>query len=329
MGVVIGWLTVIIVIGVVGIIAGAIVAALLHRPLSKALDSVSVSGRFWLSTAVLAAPLLLAMSLVFIAFYPPVFDALGIWLGQCHCSGAEPHSCAMHFMESGPPALSGWWSAGALMVMVGLTVRWGRVGRSVAESHDWSKQLLKLAEFDEDIDGYVVDSERAFAMTTGIFRPRIVVSNQLRQKLTPEQFDAVLEHERGHRSRFEGMVFAVLNIAGGCHFPATRTLLLDAASVASEQLCDRRAARQIGDRLTVAEAILALKRSTPAMSTPTVTHRFSRKAVERRVEHLLDEEAEDVGRGLGVVCILTLLVVVVANSHQLHHLLEQAIATLR
>ncbi len=328
MGVVIGWLTVVMVIGVIGIIAGALIAALLRRPLSKTLDSVSVSGRFWLSTAVLMAPLLLAMSLVFIAFYPPVFDALGIWLGQCHCSGAEPHRCAMHFMESGPPALSGWWSAAALMAMTGLIVRWGRVGRSVAQSHNWSNQLMKLADFDEDIGGYVVDSERAFAMTTGLIRPRIVVSKQLRQILTPEQFDAVLAHERGHRSRFDGMVFAVLNIAGGCHFPATRTLLLDAASVASEQLCDRRAARQVGDRLTVAEAILALKRSTPAMSTPSVTHRFSRKAVERRVEHLLDEEAQGVGRGLGVVCTLSLLAVVAANSHHLHHLLEQAIATI-
>jgi beta-lactamase regulating signal transducer with metallopeptidase domain len=109
----------------------------------------------------------------------------------------------------------------------------------------------------------VVAGEEAFAVTHGLFRPRILVSTGLTTALTPAEIGAVLAHEREHlRHRdplrlLAGRLFA----AWACYLPAARWLA-GRAALRHELAADRAAAGSAG-RGILAGALLKLA-SMPA-----------------------------------------------------------------
>ena len=133
----------------------------------------------------------------------------------------------------------------------------------------------------------VVAGEEAFAVTHGLFRPRILVSTGLTTALTPAEIGAVLAHEREHlRHRdplrlLAGRLFA----AWGCYLPAARWLAGTAAL--RRELAADRAATGCATRGVLAGALLKLT-STPA--TPAVAaaspEADGSKSLEARVAQL-------------------------------------------
>jgi Zn-dependent protease with chaperone function len=109
----------------------------------------------------------------------------------------------------------------------------------------------------------VVRAGAPFAVTYGLARPRILVSDDLAEALTPAELSAVLAHERYHlRHRDPARLLAARLIAGyGCYLPATAWLASRLAL--RRELAADRAAFECAGRGVLAGALLKLA-SLPA-----------------------------------------------------------------
>jgi beta-lactamase regulating signal transducer with metallopeptidase domain len=93
----------------------------------------------------------------------------------------------------------------------------------------------------------VVAGEEAFAVTYGLFRPRILVSTGLTTALTPAEMGAVLAHEREHLRHRDPLRLLVgrLFAAWACYLPVARWLA-GRAALRHELAADRAAAGRAG-----------------------------------------------------------------------------------
>jgi hypothetical protein len=112
-----------------------------------------------------------------------------------------------------------------------------------------------------------------------------------------------------------------------------RRELLAALALASERACDEAAAERTGDRLLVAETILAVERLHAGAAAPRLlAASFGDGAVSARVESLLDEPAPpgDVRRAWLHAAAAAATAVALAGPfhHALEHLLGAVLALL-
>ena len=134
-----------------------------------------------------------------------------------------------------------------------------------------------------------IPSERAFSVTVGLLRPEIWVSSALGAKLSPRQLEVVLAHEREHVRRRDSLRRWIAHALSWPLPPRTRRALLADLALASEQVCDAEAGRRIGDRLGVAETIVAVERllaQSPRFQHPAWAA-FGDGEVEARVQQLV------------------------------------------
>jgi len=114
------------------------------------------------------------------------------------------------------------------------------------------------------------------------------------------------------------------------HLPGTRESLLSDLELACEQASDETAAEQIGDRVRMAQALLAVARLLPghSLSTAPVTVSFGGSSIAARVDALLAPPLRE-GRATTEFAWLTLATVVsAASAGPGHHLVEHFIALL-
>jgi hypothetical protein len=83
----------------------------------------------------------------------------------------------------------------------------------------------------------------------------------------------------------------LLSLAALLHYPATRRRLLAELELAHEQICDAAAVQKIGDRLFVAETIVAIARK---MNAPFPTQdigviAFNGSHIDVRIRQLLEQ----------------------------------------
>ena len=132
-----------------------------------------------------------------------------------------------------------------------------------------------------------VAGEDAFAVTYGLFRPRILVSTGLAAVLTRAEIGAVLAHEREHLRHRDPLrlLAARLFAAWGCYLPAARWLASRAA-LGHELGADRAAAGRAG-RGVLAGALLKLASmpACPAVAAANPEGNGSR-SLEARVTQL-------------------------------------------
>jgi beta-lactamase regulating signal transducer with metallopeptidase domain len=135
----------------------------------------------------------------------------------------------------------------------------------------------------------VVESSRPFAITVGWLHPSVLVSTSLLERLSPAQLAIVVAHERAHAERRDGLAVTAARVLALGHLPFVRRELLSDLAVACEQACDEAAARACGDRVLVAEAILAAERAAGGASHPLASPglAFGGGDVASRVESLL------------------------------------------
>jgi len=97
-----------------------------------------------------------------------------------------------------------------------------------------------------------------FAVTCGLARPRILVSDGLAEALSPAELGAVLAHERSHLTHRDParLLAARLLAAYGCYLPAA-SWMADRVALNRELAADRAALAQAG-RGELASALLKL-----------------------------------------------------------------------
>jgi beta-lactamase regulating signal transducer with metallopeptidase domain len=95
-------------------------------------------------------------------------------------------------------------------------------------------------------------------------------------------------HERAHAVRRDALVLTVARVLTLAHLPHVRRRILADLALACEQACDEEAARACGDRVRVAETIVAAERAAATASpSPVAGLAFGGGEVVHRVESLL------------------------------------------
>jgi Zn-dependent protease with chaperone function len=276
-----------------------------------------------------AAPLALAPLLVVLCLVPSLLGALG--LGTDHCTGhpAHPHLCLAHR----PPFAGGPWPVVALAAWLPLAAAAALASHGALRSRRVAASLEIGATRRLRDDVRLVETAAPVSFTAGLWRPRIYVSDTLARALAPAQLDALIEHERAHARRRDGLRQLAARALAVAQLPPTRRSLLAELELAREQICDAGAATRVGDPLCVAEALLAAERLLAASGTGVERSEacaFGASSIQERVARLLREPAPQAPprplRRLGAAAVG--FGFALALGDPLHHLAEHCLAWL-
>jgi Zn-dependent protease with chaperone function len=233
------------------------------------------------------APVLAAIALTALCFLPSVLAVVGLGSDHCGTHGHHDHLCFLHLADSAGSSL-GW-------LMLAAAFAWPateaiRQTRALVRARRPLEVLALMSTRSRD-GVHVVASTLPFSFAAGILRQRVFVSSGLRDRLLQEELSVVLDHERAHVRRRDGLRKVVARLVSTGHLPHVRRWLIEALDLACEQACDEEAAQRAGDRLRVARAIVAVEQGMsglPAELT-TAASSFGGSNVAARVEALLDE----------------------------------------
>jgi len=169
-----------------------------------------------------------------------------------------------------------------LATAIGLLLRLGELGgRSLRQM-----QAYPTLERGEAI-GYVLNTTHLFAAQIGFWNSHLVVSQGLLDRLTPEQLEAVLTHERAHAHYRDTFWFFWLGWLRHLTvwLPQTEALWQELLLL-RELRADRWAAQAI-DPLLLAESLLLTVKETPLSATHFCAA-FSAAAPLNRLEERID-----------------------------------------
>jgi len=183
----------------------------------------------------------------------------------------------------------------------------------------------------------LVEAEAPLFLLTGIFRPRLVLTRGVLRRLTGEQLEVALRHERAHWHSRDNLKRLLLQLAPGI-YPFSRgfTALEHAWTRLSEWAADEEAAGGDAHRaLSLAEALLCVARSNAALQPPLLCTSLAadHQGLEDRVNRLLSTAPPSSGqpkwlrpfRG-GIILLLSVLLGVAllqsATFSAVHRLLE-------
>lgn len=178
----------------------------------------------------------------------------------------------------------------------------------------------------------ILDAPGSFMATTGLLRPRILVSRAAANSLSADQFDAAIRHERAHwtsRDNFKRL-FQLLAPEPVPFVRGAAPLLDREWARFAEFAADDRAAGGDPDRcVSLAEALVKLARAGAPPELPLATSLIAdSRDLAARVDRLLAgiPAQEPARRPWGIVVTLVLCAAMVANPLSLstvHDLLER------
>jgi hypothetical protein len=294
----------------------AIAAALAHRAVATRAQALPPSLRARVLLAWAAAPVAIATALVALALWPSLGAALGLNVDHCPAHVGHVHLCLHHLPARGP-GIVGAVGFGAFVVVAGSALVQGLRSAALAAG------LARARSFELPSGVGVVQSSRAFALTVGWLRPSVLVSTALVERLTPAQLEIVVAHERAHAERRDALAATAARVLALAHLPFVRRQLLADLALACEQACDEAAARECGDRVLVAETIVAAERaagSAHPFASPGLA--FGGGEVANRVESLLAAPLEGAApRRLRWILLAVGAVLATAAPH-VHHWTE-------
>jgi beta-lactamase regulating signal transducer with metallopeptidase domain len=218
-------------------------------------------------------------------------------------------------------------AAGAAVALLGGAMACARVRRGVRALRALGG-APRLAEASAP-DAVVLDVDAPLSVAAGWWRPRVMLSRGLLEVLTPAQREAVLAHERAHARRRDALRALVAELASMGHLPCIRRRLRAALRLATERACDEEAARRTGDRLDVAEALLAVERASAdsgelAASLPS----FGGSDLAARVRRLVEPAPAPPPPTRRLLPATVAVVTAVILAEPLHHVTEHVLAAL-
>jgi hypothetical protein len=304
----------------------ALAVAALHPLFARVLRRAHPERRAaaaWLFAAAPGAAALVGLAL---CFAPSALGLLGLHADHCLRHAEHPHLCLVHRGFSPPPLLAlGLVIAAGAAGLAGL-----RGARRAARVRRWLAGLAAGAgaPLARDVRELAIDAPLCFA--AGLLRPRIYVSRAFARALSPDALAAALEHERAHARRRDALRLWLARALSAPQLPPVRARLLAELGLACEQACDEEAGQRVGDRLRVAEAILAAERllaggpGAPALAAAG----FGAGSVPARVQALLADPAPRPGAGLGPIVLAAALLAGAAGAEAFHHRAEHLLGLL-
>jgi len=295
--------------------AAALTMAFGYARLQRGLAAVAPAGRARWLLAAAGAPWAAAAVLVTACFLPWLEALAGLGVDHCPTHGSHhAHLCFAHLPVE--PLSTGELLLVATAAAV-LTVMALRLG--IAQTRAWraTRALLRASR------GGEVRGSGPLAVTVGLWRPRVVVTSELRSQLGADQVQVILEHEQAHARRRDPLRATIAAVLALVHLPHVRRAILRDLALACEQACDEDAARRLrGDRLRVAETLVAVEKLTS--HAPWAPAAFGGGNVTARVESLLAPclpEREAVGFRRALV-LLAAACAMGALAPTIHHVTE-------
>jgi Zn-dependent protease with chaperone function len=294
----------------------ALAAAAADRRVASAARPLSPSSRAWVVFGWAAAPAAIAIALVAATLWPSLGAALGLAVDHCPAHDGHVHLCLHHLPARGPGVV-GSLGLATFAVVGGAALAHG------LRAALFAARLVRLRSAELAPGVGVLESSSAFAISLGWLRPTVVVSTALIERLTPAQLDVVVAHERAHAVRRDALVLTVARVLTLAHLPHVRRRILADLALACEQACDEEAARACGDRVRVAETIVAAERAAASASpSPVAGLAFGGGEVVHRVESLLAAPVDGARtRGLRWILLAAGAVLAAAAPH-VHHWTE-------
>jgi Zn-dependent protease with chaperone function len=299
-----------------------VAASLSVHGVERATAGWSPEGRHraWLLLAV--APPLLGMAAA-LATFAPSFLAF-VWPAFDHClvHPGHVHLCFVH----PPPSLASPLVWGPLVCAVAfVAIRIGTTAFAFRRASRMAKGLLARVSNERGPAGArLLPTSRPLCLTVGLVRPVMVLSKGLIGSVSDRELEAMLEHERAHARRRDTLVRLLAELASVFMWSSQRVEVLRALDLAAEQSSDEAAASSMGDRLTVAEAILKVERlvhASPWELRPFAAS-FGGAGVPERVRALLEPRRKRSGARLALTLVLGIAVALVAAGDPFHHALE-------
>jgi hypothetical protein len=208
----------------------------------------------------------------------------------------------------------------------GEEIGWMCVGAAFTAVVLLADSLLNLARALVRSERYARHCERSGApvlMLTGIFRPRLVVSQAVRRALSAEQLDAALRHEQAHRRA--GDNFKRLLLAATPRMPGFQVLERGWSRLSEWAADDEAVAGDAGRALCLADALVRVARlgTMPA----EVSFLGDGRDLARRVDRLLNPRTYGPSRvrtftaacavGLAAFAVVTLPSQPLQTAHEL------------
>lgn len=296
----------------------AIATAILYPRLRSRMLALrpALRARFLLGCSV--APPVMGLSLTLLLFFP--YSPLNFAHGE-HCS--KHPVLGPHLLQAHLPLPEGV----SLPTIAVISVTTGAALFLLLQSFAICRGIrvrrnLRALSWTDVQGARLLESDRPLALSAGFLKPQIFISSALKKGLAREQLRIVLAHERSHVRRRDSLRHYFAEAGSLLYLPWTRKLLLSDLALATEQACDEVAALETGDRLQVAETIVAVER----MLRPFPREKVSAGACfigshsVARVESLLSEGGSNRGSTPLFISLPTATVVaVLALVEPLHH----------
>lgn len=179
------------------------------------------------------------------------------------------------------------------------------MARALNRIQRWLRTLHLLSRMAHDQPYRIIDTDQPLAWCVGFWRPQVYLSRGLLTRLTSEQVQVVLAHERGHSLRQDNLRRLLLKVSSLAWPRSQRRQLLGDFGTSTEQACDQFAVSSAETRQLVIATIKTLdQRSHSIGRNPLRTP--SGADTQRRLEWLQGPERE-MSSPLRALAILSLL----------------------
>jgi len=247
------------------------------------------------------------------------------FLGAVFVGGASydrilsgPADFCLHLHDSAPPSL---------ILMLSVAILGGRVLTYGIQTIVVSLRAVRLslvlsgASHKAFMGCLVLPVEEPQAYVLGILKPRVYVSQGLIEQTNEDDLAPVLAHEHAHAARRDPLRRLIASSGLVLHLPGIAHLLNRLLTRTQEMAADADAARTVGDRVRVAEALVRFARLQGPVRAAAME--FGSGDLEARVRELLDSHQR---RGLSAValvgCSAAFCLLALFAAHGLHYLMQ-------
>jgi len=250
-----------------------------------------------------------------VGLFWPAFD-------HCLAHGGHSHMCFVHGSHHSGDWLP--WSALSI-VAVWLVHRLSRGVRDLLRAWRTVRELVHSARYDTKHELWVVHSQLPLCISAGLFRPQLIISGGLLEQLSTAELGVIAAHEQAHARRMDSFVRLFVRAATVFFLPRARERVLAILEAAAEQACDEQAAACTGDRLSVAEVILAMERklcASPLLVDNALAMGFGSSSLADRVQGMLEPAREPGAFKLLAIALALAVVALLGSFEQVHHITE-------
>lgn len=301
------------VLALIGALATAPIVAAVQGPLLRRAAWLEPTTRARWVLAMLALPWAVGVGLVLVTLGHCVVPG---WFGAVDDCVPGVGVC----MHDGAPVGRATLVLAALLSLRPLHAVW-RAVLGVLASRRAAAQLRTIAARSTEQDPWTVPG--SVAAVVGFPREEIFVGEGLRGALDQSELEALLAHERAHRSRRDLWRKLAARVMAAAHFDASGRELLAVLDLAIEQRCDEHASDHVRDPLVVASALVrAAKVNAHEPHAPAT--------LSARI-HALCAPAWVTQPALALAAMLTVTVtaaVSIAFAHYVHNAAESMLAVL-